>query len=101
MVGVDKNVKMQGWERKSILRNTIGRTLPSSLLKAPKKGFGIPLREWFKDDSFINTVDTNIKAVKNLLDKKMLDEIVFANKKGLSDNGSFIWTMMLLNNAIR
>lgn len=100
MVGVDKNVKMQGWERKSVLRNTIGKTLPNSLLKAPKKGFGIPLREWFKDDSFSNTIDLNLSSLKNVLDEKIIDKIVHANKNGLSDNGNFIWTMMLLNKAL-
>ena len=45
MVQVDKNVKLQGWERKSILRKTIGTKLPPKLLNAPKKGFGVPLRE--------------------------------------------------------
>jgi asparagine synthase (glutamine-hydrolysing) len=51
-IGIDKNIKMERMERKSILRNTIGKKmLPPSLLKASKKGFRVPLVEWFKDDS--------------------------------------------------
>ena len=101
MVGVDKSVKMQGWERKSILRNTIGKTLPANLLKASKKGFGIPLREWFKEDSFNNTLDNNLGALKDVLDEGTINNIIKDNKYSLSDNGNFIWTMMLLNRALK
>ncbi len=100
MVKVDKNVKMQGWERKSVLRKTIGKTLPDSLFKAPKKGFGIPLREWFKEDSFGNRINTNLNEIKTILDKNTVDIIVNENNKGLKDNGNFIWSMMMLNRMI-
>jgi len=100
MVKVDKNVKMQGWERKSVLRKTIGKTLPDSLFKAPKKGFGIPLREWFKKDSFGNKINTNLNEIKTILDKNTVDIIVNENNKGLKDNGNFIWSLMMLNRMI-
>jgi len=100
MVKVDKNVKMQGWERKSVLRKTIGKTLPDSLLKAPKKGFGIPLREWFKKDSFGNKINTNLNEIKTILDKNTVDIIVNENNKGLKDHGNFIWSMPMLNRMI-
>ncbi|MDC1327139.1 asparagine synthase (glutamine-hydrolyzing) [Ulvibacter sp.] len=100
MVNVDKNVKMQGWERKSILRKTIGKSLPDSILTAPKKGFGIPLREWFKDDSISNSMDQNLMKVKNVLDECTLNQIVLDNKNGLRDNGNFIWSMIMLDKLI-
>jgi asparagine synthase (glutamine-hydrolysing) len=101
MAGVDKGVKLQGWERKSVLRNTIGKTLPQNILKAPKKGFGIPLREWFKEDSFNHILDNNLHELKNILDKQTIEHIINENKKGLSDNGNFIWTLMLLNQSVK
>jgi asparagine synthase (glutamine-hydrolysing) len=101
MVQVDKSVKMQGWERKSVLRNTIGKTLPNNLLKAPKKGFGIPLREWFKDESFVNKIDSNLGNVKNILNEGVIHQIVSENKKGLRDNGNFIWSMIMLDKLIK
>ncbi len=100
MVGVDKNIKLQGWERKSVLRKTIGKTLPSSILSSPKKGFGIPLRDWFKETSFYETVEQNLEGLKDILDDKIIEKIVKDNKEGLNDYGNFIWTMMLLNRNI-
>ena len=99
MVGVDKNVKMQGFECKSVLRKTIGKQLPKGILNAPKRGFGIPLREWFKDDSF----DSNLNGLYQdnyYLDTNVVKEIVKMNKSGEKDYGNFIWTMSVLQNIM-
>ena len=98
MANVDKNIKLQGWERKSILRNSIGKQLPISLLKAPKKGFGIPLREWFKKDSNLEVI--NLNNLKSICNSKKIDQILSDNSRGIRDNGNFIWTMMMANGFI-
>src|SRR5260370_42426801 len=49
---VHKDVKMPGLRRKELLRRTLGRHLPPSLLQAPKMPFSVPLREWFKQNDF-------------------------------------------------
>jgi asparagine synthase (glutamine-hydrolysing) len=100
MVQVDKNIKMQGWERKSILRNTIGKNLPQRVLTAPKKGFGIPLREWFKDNSFKNTINNNLSNLNEILDISGINKLIEENRLGQKDNGNFIWTLMMLNNKV-
>ncbi len=100
MVKVDKNVKMQGWERKSVLRNSVGKKLPQSILSAPKRGFGVPLREWFKDDSFDSQLANNLNKVSGILDEKVIADILGKNKSGQKDNGNFIWTLMMLNKNI-
>lgn len=94
MYGVHKNVKMQGWERKSVLRNTIGQQLPKKILNAPKKGFGVPLREWFKQDSYME--DLGFNKTMELLSPPTLQKIVNNNRQGLSDNGNFLWILMML-----
>lgn len=99
MFHVDKSIKLNGWKTKTVLRETIGRTLPNELLKAPKKGFGVPLREWFKNDG-------RNKKIESLLDCEVLDndvtrKIVENNKSGIKDNGNFIWTLLMLNNWIK
>jgi asparagine synthase (glutamine-hydrolysing) len=100
MCKVDKNVKLQGWERKSILRNTIGKKLPNSLLNVPKKGFGIPLREWFKDKSFDSKLNS-MKKDQFIFDKKVLDSIIDENKTGKKDNGNFIWSLYMLTEILK
>ncbi len=100
MVKVDKNLKMQGWERKSILRNTLGKQLPDTVLNASKKGFAIPIRDWFKESTFENQLNNNLNLVSELLDEGTIKKIVAENRIGTRDNGDFIWTLMLLNKFI-
>ena len=99
MIGVDKSVKMQGWERKSVLRKSqISQLLPHQLLNAPKKGFGVPLREWFKNKDTFESI--NMAQVKSVLNHKTIENIITENKNGERDNGNFIWTLMMLNEKL-
>jgi asparagine synthase (glutamine-hydrolysing) len=100
MVTVHKDVKMQGWELKSVLRKSIGKNLPASILNAPKRGFGIPLREWFKDKEFGSVLDENLKEVNKILDQAVIAKIVAENNTGKKDNGNFIWALLQLNKAL-
>jgi asparagine synthase (glutamine-hydrolysing) len=100
MAGVHKDVKMQGFTAKSVLRKTIGKQLPLELLSAPKRGFGIPLREWFKDKEFNQLLRFNLERVSDILDKGLINKIVQQNSSGEKDNGNFIWTMVELDRAL-
>ena len=97
MVRVDKDIKLQGWERKSILRKTIGKNLPPSILSAPKRGFVVPMREWFQMESFEDTVKYNLREVSQLTDKQVVSEIFEQNRSRVKDNGNFIWRLLMLD----
>ncbi len=94
MAKVHRDVKMEGYQRKSILRNTIGKRLPASLLHAPKKGFSIPLREWFKDKVFEQKLN-NLSSSNFGLNEKILKEIVVSNNSGKEDYGNLLWMLLL------
>lgn len=100
MARVHKDVKLQGWELKSVLRKTIGKQLPPEVLAAPKKGFAVPLREWFREGEFDNLLRNNLGEAGKILDKRALTVILEENKTGRKDNGNFIWTLMQLNQAL-
>ncbi len=101
MVNVDKNIKLQGWERKSILRNTIGKKLPQNILSAPKKGFEIPLREWFREDSLKYIINNNVSNLNGILNSKVINRLVNENRLGQKDTGNFIWTLIMLSRMVR
>jgi asparagine synthase (glutamine-hydrolysing) len=96
MAHVHKDIKMDHFERKSILRNVMGNKLPASLLNAPKKGFSVPLREWFKEDSFID----NLNELKNtipFINKDIISKISKRNNNSENDYGDFIWMLFVWN----
>lgn len=95
MMHVDMNVKMEGMKRKSILINTIGKRLPSELLRAPKKGFSLPLREWFKDKS----LEAEVRSLYSTdfgLDSKIIKGFIERNNSGKEDLGNLIWMLFVL-----
>lgn len=94
MVNVSKNIKMRGLERKSVLRRTVGRKLPKSILNAPKKGFNVPLREWFKDRVFEEKLQTLSRGDWGL-ENKIVAEIVEETRTGKTDFGNFLWILFV------
>ncbi len=100
MARVHKSIKMQKWERKSVLRKTIAKSLPHSLLIAPKRGFGIPVREWFKEDSIKTYLENNLMHLNEYLDEETILKIIRDNTAGKTDNGNFIWALIMLNKKI-
>lgn len=96
---VHKNVKLPGYNAKNLLKQTVGRHLPPALLKAPKKPFSVPLREWFKQKDFESKL-SDLTATDFGLDQPLVQEIVNANKSSKEDYGNFIWRMFVLKNCL-
>jgi asparagine synthetase B (glutamine-hydrolysing) len=71
MSNADKDIKLHHFERKTILRKTIGLKLPWAILHAPKRGFVVPIREWFKEDSFTEILYNFEKTIPYLNKNKI------------------------------
>jgi asparagine synthase (glutamine-hydrolysing) len=99
MVKVDKNIKMCGLERKSILKKTIGKRLPKALLRGPKKGFGIPLLDWFNSSEFKERLE-NLKKSNSGLNNRIINELISDNARGIKNNGNIIWMLFLYDEWI-
>lgn len=97
---VHKDIKMRYFRRKTVLRDTLGTQLPKSLLKAPKRGFVVPIREWFKADSFNQKLE---RMGENLefFDLSVISHIFKANQTGEKDYGNFIWMLFVLQSTIK
>jgi len=80
---------------KHLLKRTIGRRLPPSLLKAPKMSFNVPLREWFKQDDFLDRL-RNLERTDFGVNRAVIGEIVEGNRSGRQDYGDFIWRLFVL-----
>ena len=98
--GVHKDVKLPGYNRKNLLKQTYGRRLPPALVKAPKKSFSVPLREWFKQKDFEEKL-RNLRESDFGLDRTVIAEIVDANKTSKQDYGDFIWRLFVLKEWTR
>jgi asparagine synthase (glutamine-hydrolysing) len=100
MATVSKAVKLPGYERKHVLRSTIARTLPPALLSAPKRGFSVPLREWFKGNALEHQL-TRLRDMDFDLRPEVVQRVVEDNRSGRQDNGNFIWMLLMLRDWAR
>jgi asparagine synthase (glutamine-hydrolysing) len=96
LIAVSKSVKMDGLQRKAILRRTIGCKLPNEILRGRKKGFALPLTKWFMEqqltENLINLykysgLEVNITVIKKIVDQ---------HKSGYMDHGNLIWMLFIL-----
>ena len=97
---VNKKIKLQRFKTKSILRNTIGKRLPVDLLKAGKKGFSIPIRDWFKEKSFEKHINSLSRLEEVGLNSRIIKEIYEKNKNEEQDSGYFLWMLSVLDRVI-
>jgi asparagine synthase (glutamine-hydrolysing) len=93
--GVHKDIKLPGYNRKNLLKQTYGKRLPPSLVKAPKRSFSVPLREWFKQKDFEEKLK-NLEKSDFGLNRAVIGDIVKANKTSKQDYGDFIWRLFVL-----
>lgn len=100
MAGVHQEVKLQGWELKSVLRNTVGKALPEQILRSPKRGFAVPLREWFKDREFYTKLDSQLVRVKEVLGAANISKLIDDNRTGKKDHGNFLWALLQLEASL-
>jgi asparagine synthase (glutamine-hydrolysing) len=99
MAQVHKNLKMKRYERKTVLRQTFAKKLPKVLLTTPKKGFSVPLMEWFKENSFKKKLEYLGENI-HFLDKEIVKTLIKSNQHDNIKKGNLIWILFVLNNAV-
>ncbi len=98
MAGVLKDVKLDGFTRKAVLRRTVGRELPPAVLAAGKRGFVVPLRNWFRSGDF---AETRVREAAARLDLApgVTGDILAEQRSGERDYGNLLWMLMVLGAA--
>lgn len=99
LMNVDKSIKMKNFESKSILRRTVGKRLPKKLLNASKKGFSIPVTNWFRSASLSPQLSelTNWDLFPN---KNLITNIIKENSNGTMDHGNALWSLLVLKKVM-
>jgi asparagine synthase (glutamine-hydrolysing) len=73
-------------ERKILLRKLASRLLPQRLdLSRPKRGFSLPLRDWFKGDWGGYIEEVLSEADKHIFDLKMIHALIKGQKHGYNN----------------
>jgi asparagine synthase (glutamine-hydrolysing) len=100
VLGVPREMKVVGSSGKHILKQALESVLPHDLLYSRKRGFGAPVREWFRQelgpwfDSHL--MNSSLKR-RGLLDYGFIGHMLDQHRRGVRDWGFQLWGLLNLS----
>jgi asparagine synthase (glutamine-hydrolysing) len=91
--------KLRGNTMKYCFKKAFGSLLPPEIRRRPKKGFGIPIRHWFRRDlrDFLNDVLFDSRAIeRQYFRPQFLETLVHEHLVGRRDHSGVLWSVMAL-----
>ena len=100
-LGVPRSLKVEGTVGKHILKRALEDILPRDLLYEPKRGFGAPVREWFRDRGLYGLINDHLLdsalQKRDLLDQKFVSWMLEEHRSGKRDWGFHLWALLNLS----
>jgi asparagine synthase (glutamine-hydrolysing) len=86
---------INGWDKKHILKEAFATYFPKNFLNKSKKGFGVPVGDWLRDNlknELISYCDKSFIEKQNLFHFEVVSKIVNNHLNGKIDNTFRVWT---------
>jgi len=96
--------KVRGLSLKRVLRAAVADLLPAQIVQRAKRGFGVPLDRWFREDLaryVAATLGAPDARVKRHLAAGPLDLLLARHASGHADNGQALWMLLTLELFLR
>jgi asparagine synthase (glutamine-hydrolysing) len=91
-------MKLRGLRSKFLLKRALRGLLPESILNRPKKGFGIPVADWFRGplkEQMLSVLSPERIARKGFFDGPAVAALVGDHLSGRRDNRKQLWTLFV------
>src|SRR6266852_649005 len=91
-------MKLRGLSSKFLLKRALRGLLPNSILNRPKKGFGIPVANWFRGplrEQMLSVLSPERIARKGFFDAPAVAALVGDHLSGRRDNRKQLWTLFV------
>lgn len=98
-LSLPSSLKVRGFNTtKYLLKKAVTPYLPESIIKRPKKGFGIPVAKWLRSD-FKPLVDDLLSESyikkQELFDHAYVSELLRQHEQGQADRRKELWTLFM------
>jgi asparagine synthase (glutamine-hydrolysing) len=96
--------KARGMALKRVLKAAVKDLVPADILDRPKKGFGVPLDRWFREDlrAYVaSTLGASDARVKAHLVPSAVDRLLAEHDGRARDHGHALWTLLTLEVFLR
>ena len=100
-LSLPRSLKVAGTTGKHILKRALETVLPNDLLYEPKRGFGAPVREWFRGANLSGWFDEHLMNSKmrrrDLLDYAFVAKMLDEHRRHKNDWGFHLWALLNLS----
>lgn len=95
---IPSQYKIRRGETKYILKKSFEGILPNEILYRPKRGFGMPLKEYLRDElkDYCRSIVFDFNQL-DYYDKKIIEELWNRHQTGRSDYSRLFWNIMMFN----
>jgi asparagine synthase (glutamine-hydrolysing) len=90
------NMKLRGLRSKFLLKRALRGILPERILNRPKKGFGIPVAEWFRGplkEQMLSVLSPDRIAREGFFEAPAVSKLISEHLAGRRDNRKQLWTL--------
>jgi asparagine synthase (glutamine-hydrolysing) len=99
-LGIDVERKIEGGSGKHILKRALEKVLPSEVLYSRKRGFGAPIREWFRGQSgemlVARLMNSGLRR-RNFFDYSFIARLVDEHRRNTRDWSFHLWCLLNLS----
>ncbi|HEY8952000.1 MAG TPA: asparagine synthase (glutamine-hydrolyzing), partial [Candidatus Dormibacteraeota bacterium] len=95
-LGLPLDMKLRGLRSKFLFKRALRGLLPDAILRRPKKGFGIPVAEWFRGplrEQMLSVLSPERMARKGFFEPAAVGTLVREHLGGRRDNRKQLWTL--------
>ena len=90
------NMKLRGLRSKFLLKRALRGILPEAILNRPKKGFGIPIAQWFRGplkEQLLSVLSPDRIGREGFFDPTVVKRLIDDHLDGRRDNRKQLWTL--------
>ena len=96
-MGLPVDLKIKGTSGKHILKRALEKVLPADLLYRPKRGFGAPIREWFRGasgETLSGLIMNSSIRRRELFDYTFIARLIDEHRRGARDWSFHLWALL-------
>lgn len=92
---IPSNLKLHGDKGKYIFKKSLERVLPASILNRSKKGFAVPVAEWFRGELKAVAQETLLNRNDEILNTEFLGRCWRQHQRGQRDWSALLWSVLM------
>ncbi|HZS36399.1 MAG TPA: asparagine synthase (glutamine-hydrolyzing) [Polyangia bacterium] len=91
--------KLSGVTQKAVLKRAVADLVPQSILARPKRGFGVPIRAWFRGplkDAVVDVLTDSRTRARGWLEPRFVRALCEEHFSGRRDQSVRMWGLLML-----